>query len=179
MDPPASAYNKGMRFLAIDFETADNGGDSACAVGLVLVDRGEVVQEFVRLIKPPRPRILFTHIHGLSWQDLQDAPDFGQLWPELAPHFEGIDFVVAHNASFDRKVLASCCRAHNVTMPQVPFRCSVQLARSILGIRPANLANCCKVLGIELNHHEALSDARACALITLRAESQRRAGVAP
>ena len=34
-----------------------------------------------------------------------------------------------------------------------------------------------KTLGIELNHHEALSDARACALITLRAEAQRVAGI--
>jgi DNA polymerase-3 subunit epsilon len=168
-----------MRFLAIDFETADYGADSACAVGMVLVDRGELVQEFVRLIRPPRSRVMFTSVHGLSWSDLEGASDFGALWPEMEPLFEQVDFIVAHNASFDKKVLASCCRAHNIAMPALPFRCSVQLSRNVLGIKPANLANVCKVLGIELNHHEALSDARACALITLKAEAHRLAGLTP
>ena len=45
----------------------------------------------------------------------------------------------------------------------------VQIARRDFKISPAKLSNVCQVLGIELNHHEALSDARACAQIVMRA----------
>ena len=36
-----------------------------------------------------------------------------------------------------------------------------------MGFKPARLNSCCEVMGIELNHHEALSDARACAQLYL------------
>ena len=156
-------------FLAFDFETADNGADSACSIGLVRVEKGRITQEAVHLIRPPRERFLFTHIHGLRWHDCREAPTFGLLWPTIAPLFAGVDFVVAHNVSFDRRVLHACLEVHQLEHPQVEYRCSVQLARKAFGIHPTKLSNVCAVLGIELQHHEALSDARACAQIVLRA----------
>ncbi len=160
-------------FLAIDFETGDHSPDSAISVGLVRVEFGRIVSECVRLIRPPRSRIVFTAIHGLRWEDVKDAPSFGQLWPEIRSYFEGVDFLVAHNAPFDRKVLHACCTAHGVTIPPQPFQCTVQIARRSLEITPAKLSNVCSVLGIELNHHEALSDARAAAKIYLHALSRQ------
>ena len=41
-------------FVAIDFETADQGRDSACSVGLVRVENGAIVKTAVQLIQPPR-----------------------------------------------------------------------------------------------------------------------------
>ncbi len=41
-----------MNFVAIDFETAV-GRDSACAVDLVTVENGEIVEEYCQLIQPP------------------------------------------------------------------------------------------------------------------------------
>ena len=74
-----------MRVLAIDFETADTGRDSACAVGAVLVDDGMIVDRYYSLIRPPRPRVMFTAIHGIRWHDVADKACFGELWPDLAP----------------------------------------------------------------------------------------------
>src|SRR5207237_1122667 len=61
----------------------------------------------------------------------------------------------------------------------VPFKCTVAMARYALGIRPANLANVCRRLGIPLTHHHAESDALACARIVLAAREAggRRASV--
>jgi len=160
-------------FIAIDFETADNGPDSACAVGLVRVESGVVVDEMMRLIRPPRDRMLFTHIHGLKMSDVAGAPNFAQLWPEIEIFVRGIDVFVAHNAPFDRKVLLACCEANGIAAPTQDFHCTVQVARKIFDIYPTKLSNVCQVLGIELNHHEALSDARACAQIVLRALQKR------
>ena len=42
-----------MNFVAIDFETATQRRDSACAVGIVTVHDGLVVERFSALIQPP------------------------------------------------------------------------------------------------------------------------------
>ena len=158
-----------MKFVAIDFETADHGRDSACAVALVRVEGGEIVARESRLIRPPRREFFFTYIHGISWSDVEDRPAFGPVWTELRPLLEGAEFLAAHNAPFDRGVLRACCEAAGIPSPDLPFRCTVKLSRRAWGLRPANLPAVCRFLGIPLVHHRAESDAEACARIVIAA----------
>lgn len=161
-------------FVAIDFETADYGADSACSVGLVRVRDNSIEEEMVRLIRPPRNDFRFTYIHGLTWEDVQDAGTFAEVWPEIADFIADAPFLVAHNAPFDRKVLNSCLEAAAIVADLPEFICTVQVARHKLQIKPAKLSNVCAVLGIDLNHHEALSDARACAKVLIEASRQAK-----
>lgn len=154
-------------FVAIDFETADNGRDSACSVALVVVKAGRVVDSISRLIRPPRPRVMFTEIHGLTWADVKDSPDFKAVWPDLADAVAGADFLAAHNAAFDRRVLEGCCATYGLPDPAKPFLCTVQVARDVWNLRPTKLPDVCRYLALPLNHHDALSDATACANIVL------------
>ena len=156
-----------MNFLAIDFETANRYPNSACSVGLVNVSDGRILAKKSFLIKPPYEYFEFSHIHGISWHDVKKKPTFKEVWSKMEGYFNGIDFVVAHNASFDKRVLESCCSTYGLASPDVEFRCTVRLSRSVLKIRPANLSNVCRELFIPLNHHEAGSDAEACAHIML------------
>jgi DNA polymerase-3 subunit epsilon len=163
IDPPPGA------FVAIDFETADNYPDSACSVGLVRVENGRVSRRVRQLIRPPRDQVWFTHIHGLTLEDVREKPTFGRAWPALREVFEGAVFLAAHNAGFDKRVLEACCESAGIDPPALPWVCTVRQARRTLGIRPANLDNVARVMGIKLNHHEALSDAEACARIVMAA----------
>ncbi|HAM35002.1 MAG TPA: exonuclease [Elusimicrobia bacterium] len=156
-------------FAAIDFETADTGADSACAVGVVVVKEGRVAERFYRLIRPPRRNFLFTYIHGITWGQVCREPSFSELWPDIQKALGGAEFLAAHNARFDRKVLESCCLASGIAPPQRRFVCTVELARKTWSIFPTQLPSVCGRLGIPLNHHEALSDAEACARIVLAA----------
>lgn len=154
-------------FVALDFETADYGGDSACSIGLVRVENCKIVRSEHYLIRPPRKNFVFTELHGISWTSVKDSPSFGELWPGLAGFFKGSEFIAAHNARFDKGVLNACCAAAGLTPPEQPFQCTVKLARKVLNIRPANLSHVCHHLSIKLNHHNALSDAEACARIMI------------
>ena len=158
-----------LNFVAIDFETASYRADSACAVGLVKVANGEIVDTAVHLIRPPTRAFAFTYIHGLRWSDVAESDDFGKLWPRLEPFLDGADFFAAHNASFDRRVLHACCQKYGIAAPVLPFRCTVQISRRAWNIYPTKLSDVCRELAIALNHHEALSDAMACAQIVLAA----------
>lgn len=154
-------------FVAIDFETADFGRDSACAVALVRVENLQVVERAFRLIRPPRRKFHFTYIHGITWQDVAREPTFGEVWPSLAPMLAGAKFLAAHNAAFDRGVLSACCAAAGLPPPQLPFRCTMRLARQTWNLYPTKLPDVCSFLDIPLNHHDAASDAEACARIVL------------
>ena len=159
-------------FVAIDFETANHSRDSACAVGVATVRRGriEVARSF--LIRPPSSHFVFTGIHGLGWEDVRDAPTFGELWPTLRGWIDNAEFIAAHNAPFDNSILHACCATYGIRVPRAPFTCTVQLARSQWEIYPTRLPDVCRRLRIPLRHHDAGSDAEACAHIVLTAEGE-------
>jgi DNA polymerase-3 subunit epsilon len=166
---------EGPSFVAIDFETADFGRDSACAVGMVRVEGRRIVRSESRLIRPPRRDFVFTSIHGITWEDVADAAPFGEVWRELRELARGVDFLAAHNAPFDRSVLHACCRSAGMEPPALSFECSVRIARKNWGIRPTTLPAVCRALDIGLRHHDALSDAEACARILIAALDGKQA----
>lgn len=160
-------------FVAIDFETADTGRDSACAIGVVRVEGNAIVGRVVRLIRPPRRTFQFTYIHGIRWADVEREPTFGEVFRDIAPVLEGVSFLAAHNASFDQSVLHACCRSHGIVPPPLRFECTVKWARRTWGIYPTNLPAVCSHLGLALKHHDAGSDAEACARIMMAARGER------
>jgi DNA polymerase-3 subunit epsilon len=167
---------KSRTFVAIDFETADWGSDSACAVALVRVEGLEIVERRVQLLRPPRPRFVFTYIHGITWHDVADAPTFADAWPNLAGILDGADEMAAHNAGFDRGVLRTCCHFAGHRPPQLPFVCSMKLARRTWGLHRTSLPDVCRRLGLPLRHHDPASDAEACARIVIAARKENNPG---
>lgn len=161
-----------MAFVAIDFETANGGRESACAIGLVRVEGFEIVRRETRLIRPPSPDFTFTWCHGITWEEVADQPPFHDVWSELRPMLDGAAFLAAHNARFDRAVLEACCRASGLEAPALPFECTVKTARKAWNIRPTRLDVVCRALDIPLRHHDAGSDAEACARILLAAAAE-------
>lgn len=158
--------------VALDFETADKYADSACALGMSRVEDGKVTASWYRLIRPPRPRVYFTEIHGLTWEMLKDQPTFAELWPDIHGFLAGAGLLVAHNASFDRRVLLGCCRTFGLEAPSLPFACTVKGSRLKLHLPHHRLNDVCAYLGLELDHHNAASDALAAAKIYLYLRSR-------
>ncbi|MEI8041621.1 MAG: 3'-5' exonuclease [Verrucomicrobiota bacterium] len=160
------------RFVALDFETADYGRDSACALCVVVVENQTVVKTWNTLIRPPRSSFCFTYLHGIAWGDVKNKPSFPELWPEIETLLGGVDFIAAHNASFDRSVLKACCQSASVKEPANSYLCTVKVARTLWNLRPTKLSDVCRHLKIPLKHHDAASDAHACAQILLAAREQ-------
>jgi DNA polymerase-3 subunit epsilon len=156
-------------FAALDFELADAPPDSACAVGLARVEQGRVVCVERRLIRPPRPDFRHGWVHGITWEQVADAPVFVDVWAELRPLLAGCAFLCAHNAGIEKRVLRASLEPHGLAVPDLPWQCTVQLARRQWKVHKANLPAVCALLGIDLQHHDPGSDAEACARIVLAA----------
>ena len=108
-----------MKLVAIDFETADRSADSACAIGIVSIEKGKITKKGYRLIRPPRRHFVFSYIHGISWADVEAQPTFNEVWDQFVPFWKDADYFLAHNAPFDRNVLTACCSAAGRRPPRV------------------------------------------------------------
>ena len=155
------------RFLALDFETANNERNSACALGLAVVENKVITEQVSFLIKPPKSYFIHTDIHGITWDDVRNKPTFDQIWIDIKKYFKKIDFIVAHNSSFDRSVMKACCDYYGIKAPEKDYKCTLQLSRKMLNLENNRLETVCEYYGIELNHHNALSDTLACAKIMI------------
>src|SRR5688572_5540513 len=117
--------------------------DSACALALVRVEGGRIVARETRLLRPPRREFWFTHIHGITWPMVEGKEPFGEAWPGMEGLLEGVDFLAAHNASFDRSVMRACCGRAGLEEPSSPWLCTVKLARRAWNIYPTKLPDVC------------------------------------
>jgi len=149
-------------FTAIDFETAHPKRWSICQVGLVRVEAGVVTKRLSLLVQPPENEYWsrFTEIHGLSWEDTAYEPSFVEVWPQIREFIEG-QTLVAHNMGFDGSCLNQVLDYYGMDPVAYKRQCTLKLYGKALNIL-------CEECGIELNHHDALSDANACAELYLR-----------
>ena len=160
-----------MTFTAIDFETATGYPESACAVGIVTVNDGVITEEYYTLIQPPNNEYWYQNImvHGIKPIETINGKTFDQVFPEIQKRLFGRK-IVAHNEAFDRRVLTKTMKAYGLYYDELEiadmWECTCKIYRK-KGYKPANLKHCSDLNNIQLVHHEALSDARACAKLYL------------
>lgn len=160
---------KTLNYTAIDFETANNFRRSACSLGLVKVENGEIVERKYWLIKPTPFELGYYqyNIHGISLDSLIDKPDFSELLPEIKPYLEN-QLVIAHNgSSFDFSVLNHLFSHYELKPFPIKTYCTLELSRLVWSSETSfNLELLAfKKLNHTFKHHDALADAEACALL--------------
>ena len=156
-------------FVAIDFETANYERTSICQVGLVVVENNIIVDEFSTFVFPPGGKIIpkFTEIHGITNDDIRHADVFPDIFSnELLKRISNKQ-LIAHNISFDKDVMFKTMSYYEmedeISKIDWNWKCTLKSFRSFNmheknGLRPLS-----EHYKIELNHHDSLSDARACA----------------
>ncbi len=149
-------------FSALDFETATWSPDSICQVGIVRVEDGKVTEKVSQLVQPPKNAYYHKNIqvHGILPDQTKAAPLFEEVWFGIR-HLIEDQVIVAHNAGFDVNCLRSTLSFYDIVQPQFEVRCTRIIYRR-------GLAYLSKKYKIPLQHHDALSDANACAQLYLK-----------
>lgn len=149
---------KEVDFVAIDFEHAMPFKGSICSVGIVSFKNGNIVDEYSSLIQPPKNEYSpFTmRVHGITPDITKNAPKFIDIYPEIKKRINGCT-VVAHNAFSTDKACLEQAMEYNgiIDNLRVEWECTYAITKSKLNI-------VAKVCRLELNHHDALSDAKVC-----------------
>jgi DNA polymerase-3 subunit epsilon len=162
--PSASA-----EYLAVDTETNGRGGDlcELTEIGAVLVGGGELHDSFESLVAVERPLSRgIERLTGITQQMVDTAPPPADVLRQFAGLLDG-RVLVAHNASFDTRVLEQAFLRAGLDWPDPPVLCTVALARKCAPlVRQRKLALLADALGIQVDVvHRALPDATTCAQI--------------
>ncbi len=157
------------RYVVFDVETPNRYNSRMSAIGITVVENGEIAESFYSLVNPEQPFDWFNvQLTGISAEAVADAPTFPELWEQIRPTMES-GVLVAHNASFDIGVLRKCLSDYGIAWKSsVPGLCTVVMGRRLLPGISHRLNDLCDCFGLELDHHHADSDSRACAEILLR-----------
>ncbi len=155
-----------MEFVALDFETANGTHESACSLGLALMDEsGTLIDTWYETIKPPSTFFdpANTEIHGMTFKDVENSPTFDILWPKAAA-FIGDRLVIAHNATFDMTILKAMLRWYRIDVPRLGYSCTLRLSRKVWpDMENYKLTSLSALFGFEYKAHYALDDAVNCA----------------
>ena len=161
-----------MNFTVIDFETANSKRASACALGIVRVENGRIVDKEAWLIKPDDMRFdgMNIGIHGIRPEHVINASEFGELYQEIFGDKLRDQLVVAHNASFDMSVLRKSLELYDIEFPSFDYLCTVKLAQKTWpNLDNHKLNTLSDFLEFKFKHHDALDDCLACANVMIKA----------
>lgn len=159
------------RVVAIDFETANAKRESVCSIGFVVQEDNKILFEKEILVNP---KCEFSKrnikIHNITPMDVVDCPDWSEAWPEVQQYITSDTLVIAHNLrSMELPCIRKECERYNMSIPNFAKPRSkmaydtLKLAQDLLpSAENHKLATLTKMYNIELEHHNALSDAKAC-----------------
>ncbi len=157
------------RYVAFDVETPNARNHRMSAIGVCVVEDGEITRRFYTLVNPETYFDAFNiRLTSITPAMVRDKLTFAQLWPLLEPLLDrGI--LLAHNAVFDLGVLARCLKDYGIDWkPRAEYACTVRMARRLLPeMENHRLNTMCDRFHISLRHHNAGSDAEACARLLL------------
>lgn len=152
-------------YAVVDVETTGLARDDRIVSAAVyrLDARGEVEDHWYSTVNPqrdPGP----TWIHGLTTEDLADAPLFTEIADDLATRLDG-RVLVAHNAVFDWSMIAREYARAQRTPPVRQRLCTIALAKQLsLPLPNHKLESLAAHYGVSQQRaHHALDDARVLA----------------
>lgn len=158
-------------YATFDVETANGMRGSICAIGVTIVRDNAITESMSWLVQPPPGLDTFaafnTSIHGINASHVAEAPSFAESIDHLV-QVVGDRPIVAHNAAFDVGAVREGCNHLNLDWPRWTYACSLVLSRRLISLLSYRLPLVCDSLDVPLGrHHDAQSDAEACANIIL------------
>ena len=161
-----------MTFNAIDVETANHSRGSICQIGICSVINGEIGNRWETLVNPETDFNPYNvAIHGIGDADVKSAPTLPGIYTELCERVQ--DSVVVHHSPFDKTAFEQATSKYNLHPLPVIWLDSVKIAKrawpKFASSYGYGLESLTKYFGIQFQHHNAVEDARAAALIVLQA----------
>lgn len=155
------------KYIIVDVETANSNVSSICQIGIVVMQHGNIIEEWETLVNPNTYFDDFnSELHGIDEHKVKNAPAIEELIPTIESYFN--QGLVCSYGSFDRS-------AFQKVLPQFDYQwlditLLVRRTWEKVAYKGYGLSNVAKMLNIPLtHHHDALSDARTASLILSKA----------
>ena len=152
-------------YIVFDVETTglDRRNDRIIEFALIEMSSQGEVKRWNTLLNPQGP-VAKTEIHGITDNDVVDAPTFKEAAQAIVEMISG-KTLIAHNAIFDLAFLRSEMNRAGWSIPFLSAICTLEASNYYLpDIGRRKLKDCCDAAGIKVNNqHRALGDVEATA----------------
>ncbi len=157
------------RFVAFDVEMPNQTSLRISAIGITVVENGEIVKQIYSLINPETkfdPYVV--DLIGITPEMVEDKPTFPEFWEEIKDVMSS-GLLVAHGASSDMRALAGCLKYYNINWKnRVRYTCTCDIGLACYPYAQGHTLDAlCEHIDVPLNHHNALSDSEGCARLLL------------
>lgn len=157
------------RFIAFDVEMPNQTSLRISAIGITVVENGEIVKQIYSLINPETkfdPYVV--DLIGITPEMVADKPIFPEFWEEIKDIMSS-GLLVAHGASSDMRALAGCLKYYNIAWQNtVRYTCTCDIGLACYPYAQGHTLDAlCNHIDFPLNHHNALSDSEGCAMLLL------------
>jgi len=164
-------------FVVFDIETTgfSSQNDRIIEIGAVKVKNGEIIDEFSVFVNPQKDIPLeITELTGIDNYMVKDAKTIDIVIKEFYDFVDG-SILVAHNAAFDTSFIKKNYLDNDLEF-NYPIMDTIPLCKYLYpALNKYKLNVICKYLGITLlNHHRAVDDAKATAMVFLKAQEELR-----
>lgn len=141
------------RLAVVDIEGSgtQTGSDRIVEIAIVTVNSsGRIIEEWSTMIDPKRT-IDWNggHVHHITNAMVRDAPTFETVAGDVLSRLDGA-ILVAHNISYEDRLLAEEFRRLKITGLQFPALCTWRLAKRVVALESHRLGKCCSALSIPL-----------------------------
>lgn len=155
------SQSKVQNYIFLDIENPNSRGNSICAIGLLVIKNGEVIDKKYSLINPEdRFDRTNSEITGLTESMVLDAPTLKEIWPELEPLLLNA-IIIGHNIKYDLNVLSKSLDRYDISAPTFQYICTLQLSRELISSKSYKLSSLLSAIGFSYQAHNALEDAHA------------------
>lgn len=157
-------------YVVFDTETTglDPSSDKIIEISAIKFIDNKKVATFSTLINPNETIEPFiTRLTGIKQEDLQGKPTIEEVLPKFFDFIEGLT-LVAHNAPYDIKMLASECYRNKIKLCDNKIIDTITLAKRIIpreSIENYKLSTLKEYLGLTYNSHRALDDCETCSKV--------------
>ena len=163
-----------MKFIAVDVETANADMASICSIGAATFENGQLSSEWYSMVDPDDyfdP--VNVSIHGIDESMVAGSPTYR----DVASTVEQLlgDAVVVTHTHFDRVAMHQAAQRWTIEPPRCNWLDSARVARRTWAECARSgygLADVCKRIGYEFQHHNALEDAKAAGHVLLAAMAE-------
>lgn len=165
-----SKLSLSTKIASIDVETPNTNNDAICSIGIVVIDENGIADKKYYLINPETDfDYQCIQIHGITEDDVCDAPTFPEVWDEIKDYFCGY-LLTGHNFTFDLSCIKKALDRYQIEAAPVYYIDTLTLSRKFIkDIENHKLKTMCRYFNISLDqHHNALCDSLATAELLIR-----------
>lgn len=115
--------------ITLAIHTANQWPDSVCHISLAKIQQDQIIDTLDTYIYAEEFDPFFTSLHGISAEDVKQAPTFKAFEPILTQWLTN-ETVVAYYAPYEEQVLRDVYAAHDILVPNASFLSLQQRAKT-------------------------------------------------